>query len=180
MTGDKLALGSVAALAALGLAKRRGGRNLPPGAKEKLIELTQAGHVDQAIALSEALGAPLDLSGAKLMKLEMNNVDLSGANLSGADLRASGLNGANLSGANLIGSDLSWAQLWRANLRGADLSGANLTQVNLSGADLAGADLSGAYLAGANLIWADLTDITHDEMTMWPMGFRQPPLPRKT
>ena len=29
MTGDKLVLGAVAALAALGLAKRRGGRNLP-------------------------------------------------------------------------------------------------------------------------------------------------------
>ena len=107
MTGDKLALGAVAALAALSIAKRRGSRALPPGGKEKLVELVKAGHVDQARALSESLGVTLDLSGANLWGVIITSANLSGADLRDVDLTYSDLRGANLSGASLRGANLT-------------------------------------------------------------------------
>ena len=70
MTGDNLALGAVAALTALGLVKRRGGRNLPPGGKERLVEMVRSGDPDQiaqAIEFSIGFGLKgLDLKDADL------------------------------------------------------------------------------------------------------------------
>ena len=75
-----------------------------------------------------------------------------GANLTGAYLAGANLREANLTGAYLAGADLSGAYL-----SGADLTAAYLTGAYLSGADLTGADLTGAYLAGADLRGADLS-----------------------
>ena len=81
------------------------------------------------------------------------DADLSGANLSGANLSH-----AYLSYANLRGADLSRANLSRANLRGANLSGANLSRADLSYANLRGADLRGSDLSRADLMGANLID----------------------
>lgn len=57
----------------------------------------------------------------KCNDLWLEKVDLSGANLIRADLDITDLSGANLTGANLIGVDLIGVDLTRANLSGADL-----------------------------------------------------------
>ncbi len=96
----------------------------------------------------------INLSGACLDGVNLENLDLSGANLSkatllGADLRRVNLNGANLNRAKLID----------AHLNGADLTGANLTKAGLFNADLTYADLTHADLTGARLDLAKLTRV---------------------
>ena len=156
MSGDKLALGAVAALAALGLAKRRGSRGQYT---DQFADLIRAGDIDYAKELASVAGVPLDLSNADLTGASLSGANLTDANLHEADLRHADLDGASLSGANLIGANLS-----RAHLTGSDLSRANLWGADLRGADLTGADLRGA----------DLFDVWYDEETDWPDGFTPP------
>ena len=126
MTGDKLALGAVAALALAGLAKRRGSRALPSGGEKRLVELVNAGHVDQARELCEALGVPLDLSGGRLVG-DFSYIDLSNAVLTGVNFTGSILDGANLRGADLRGACIGLGTtMWGADLTGADLSDADV------------------------------------------------------
>ncbi|MEU0793130.1 pentapeptide repeat-containing protein [Amycolatopsis sp. NPDC005961] len=82
-------------------------------------------------------------------------VDLTGANIAGIDLEDTDLRWARLNGALLSRALFADADLSHASLVGADLSHANL-----SGADLSGADLTGADLRHANLDRADLEDTT--------------------
>ncbi len=97
-----------------------------------------------------------DLSGADLIRANLNNAYLIDADLSRAQLV-----GAHLDYAELADANLSRANLFLANLSGADFSDANLTAATLSGATLSGADLGHAdltavNLAGVNLSGADL------------------------
>ncbi len=63
-----------------------------------------------------------DLSGAKLVNLDLTYADLSGANLSGADLTNTVMQSVNLTGANLTGANLTGANLNEANLKGANVT----------------------------------------------------------
>ena len=157
MTGDKLAIGAVAALALAGLAKRRGSRG---EYTEQFADLVRSGDIDYAKELASVAGVPLDLSGANLRWADLSGANLTDVNLSGADLNGAYLGGADLSGANLSGASLTFAELRDANLTGANLSGA---------------DLSHAWLRPTDLRDADLTRIRHDKYTVWPVGFTPPP-----
>jgi hypothetical protein len=98
----------------------------------------------------------INLSGAKLWRMDLSGADLSGADLVGADLSEANLSEANLSGANLTGANLRRANLIDTKLMLASLRGANLEQAELTHAILEQADLSWANLTAANLSAANL------------------------
>lgn len=127
----------------------------------------------------------LDLRGAQLQQVDLNNLPLArlqaglvdqewvdaneeqraqaGICLHGANLRKTQLQGAILKGAHLEGADLyrahlAAADLGQAQLRNANVYRAQLEATNLGGATLQGAILKGADLAGTHLagvIWSD-------------------------
>jgi hypothetical protein len=99
----------------------------------------------------------LDLRGAKLNKVYLENANLGGAALSNADLSEANLTKALLARAVLHGANLSSANLPLACMSKSHVSGANLSRANLSGADLYEADLSEANLTNAHLGAANLT-----------------------
>ncbi len=94
----------------------------------------------------------IDISGAFLPELNLENAKLERANISGADLYD-----ANLAGAKLLIANLSEAELERANLSGTDFYDANLVRADLSGANLAGAELIKANLSGVRFYDANLS-----------------------
>jgi len=110
----------------------------------------------------------IDLSKARLCRVDLRGVDLQSCQLEGTDLRLArydrqtmwpdgfdfrscGAIGpqATLNGSFLNSADLSGMDLEGASLMGAYLSGANLSGACLRGARLAGADLRHALLRGA-------------------------------
>jgi uncharacterized protein YjbI with pentapeptide repeats len=84
----------------------------------------------------------IDLSGARLVGVDLHNQDLREANLSDCDLRWSQLSGTNLTAANLARSNLSGVDnLLPAQLAGTNLSGATLpTGISAFDAILKGAE----------------------------------------
>ena len=98
----------------------------------------------------------IDLSGAYLIRVDLNEADLfradlrraylSGANLNGVNLTQATLSRANLSGATISEGDLTEARLSQVDLNRVDLSRANLCEADLSKADLSRVDFFGAYL----------------------------------
>lgn len=129
---------------------------------------------------------PLDLSGADLSGLCLDDGEFQNVNLQRAILRGVHAHGVNFWRCDLtdahVGmpsaskamaphvfapelseSNLCWATLVRADLRnvwfsGSDLSNADLRAANLEGAHLDGSDLTGATLTGCNLRAADLRE----------------------
>ncbi|HEY9596205.1 MAG TPA: pentapeptide repeat-containing protein [Cyanophyceae cyanobacterium] len=93
----------------------------------------------------------IDLSGADLVGVYLQDANLSGTNLSDADLFYANLVGANLSQANLESADLGGVNLFKANLSNANLRKANLRDAILTEATLDGADFSDAILCGATM-----------------------------
>jgi uncharacterized protein YjbI with pentapeptide repeats len=110
----------------------------------------------------------IDLSKARLCRVDLRGVDLQSCRLEGTDLRLARYDShtiwpqgfdyrscgaigpqAKLNGAFLNSADLSGMDLEGASLMGAYLSGANLSGACLRGARLAGADLRHALLRGA-------------------------------
>ncbi|MCD6026154.1 MAG: pentapeptide repeat family protein [Solimicrobium sp.] len=73
-------------------------------------------------------------------------------NLAGADLRWIVLENADLQGADFRGADLWQARLCGADLQGADLRGANLRGANLGCTKLRGANLRGATSDNAEIL----------------------------
>ena len=106
--------------------------------------------------LSAAFLVRADLSGASLHETHLSDADLSAAHLVGADLRGAKLDGADLRATMLNGANLSGANLVLADLSGAFLTGANLSRASLYEANMNGAILNGANLNRANLIGAKL------------------------
>jgi uncharacterized protein YjbI with pentapeptide repeats len=113
----------------------------------------------------------LDLSKAIFVKTNLHKANLTGAYLSGANfktailtdaiLTGSKLNGTNMRGASLdsaklIGAELNSVNLKYAGLYGVNLTGAIMTNAKLNGADVASATLIAADLRNANLTDADL------------------------
>jgi hypothetical protein len=106
-----------------------------------------------------------DLSGAILVKANLDNADLSMAWL--CPRVTPGPGGESTQNADLSGANLSGACLIRANLANAGLSGAILVKANLSGADLSDANLSKARLneAALNSTMLVNTDLTGADLT---------------
>ena len=102
----------------------------------------------------------IDLSKARLCRVDLRGVDLQGCRLEGTDLRLARYDshtiwpyGFDFRSCGAIGPH---ARLNGAFLNSADLSGMDLEGATLMGAYLSGADLSGACLRGARLAGADL------------------------
>jgi uncharacterized protein YjbI with pentapeptide repeats len=114
----------------------------------KSLNLTGAVFVDLPTNLSSQT-QPLDLSGAILAQMSLQNVVLDYALMNGVDLTQ-----ANLTHTSLQHTDLSSAFLYSATLTGANLDGANLYGAFLTktpGTNLNGAVLQGAFLRNVNL-----------------------------
>ncbi|MFB2973012.1 pentapeptide repeat-containing protein [Aerosakkonema sp. BLCC-F183] len=110
--------------------------------------------------------AHIDLSGAILTGVNLQDLDLTGANLTGANLSWSFLSRSKLHGACLRQADLRHANLTGANLNQAILSGANLTKADLRLANLQETDLNWAVLEEADLSGADLQGAKLDQSNL--------------
>ena len=111
--------------------------------------------------LDQANLAGANLREANLVYAELRNANLSGAELSGANLYHALIPGANLSRTRMTSANLSWVNAEHANLSDtnlfrANLSHADLDRGNLSGVSIGTADLSGAMLVHANLSGAKI------------------------
>ncbi|MCY4418577.1 MAG: pentapeptide repeat-containing protein [Cytophagales bacterium] len=130
------------------------------------IKSTIVGKITEDKIYSKYRKGSIDLGGADLRWIKLQNANLEGANLREANLQEAGLSLANLQDANLSLANLQKAGLWRADLRGADLRDANLEgaylqeaklwKANLQNAKLQKANLQKANLRGADLQWANL------------------------
>jgi uncharacterized protein YjbI with pentapeptide repeats len=129
----------------------------PPADEEPEMEiLAGKGAIDHLMAEGECAGC--DLSGANLMRKDLEEADLSGANLTKANLFGAKLGSANLKGAILVETNLLQADLREAILIEVDLTKARVIGAKLQKADLTDAILEGTKLSGANLInaiWVD-------------------------
>lgn len=110
--------------------------------------------------------AHVDLSGASLTGVNLQDIDLTGANLTGANLSWSFLNRAQLSGAILRQADLRHITMAGAKLNGAILSGANLSKADLRLADLQEVDLNWAVLQEADLSTVNLQGAKLDQSNL--------------
>ena len=104
----------------------------------------------------------VDVAGAYLYGLKLDNASLVRANFHNADVRkgefdAADFSEADLTGANFRGGSfrnvkLGGSDLTDATLDGVDLAGADLSDTNLQNADLHGADLNGVRWQGIRII----------------------------
>jgi pentapeptide repeat protein len=107
-------------------------------------------------------GVPLvgvDVSGAFLQAIRLDNARLRRSDFSAADVR----NG-NFESADLQDSNLQSANFRQSTLRDASLAGAQMDDGDFQGADLSRADLSGATLDNADLRLASLKDSTWNDI----------------
>ncbi|MGW6500435.1 pentapeptide repeat-containing protein [Nonomuraea angiospora] len=93
----------------------------------------------------------LDLSGADLCGLDLDQMVFAGANLAGADLSRASARGAIFSGADLTGANLAGVDLTRAGFGYSELIDANIAFTRLGSAMIQPATLTGAVLTGAIL-----------------------------
>lgn len=127
-----------------------------------------------------------DLSGAFLMKANLERANLRGVEMKGADFQEAILVGANLAdakakvtcwnnanlkgaflrGLHLEGSSLKWTCLEEAYMCGAHLEGAHLEHSRLVGAYLESANLGNTYLDQASLRAAYLDDAKIEAASM--------------
>jgi uncharacterized protein YjbI with pentapeptide repeats len=123
------------------------------------IDLTiKNGQNPHAADLTGANLIRANLNKALLVKTVLNSAKLVRANLWSADLGGATLKFANLADAVLNGANLTKADLYRARFLGAKLRGANLSGANLKEASFIGADLERAHLRGADLSGASFFD----------------------
>jgi uncharacterized protein YjbI with pentapeptide repeats len=138
-----------------------------PPAMWKNMNLTGAVFVDLNPNLSSQ-EQPLDLTGAMLGGMSLQNVVLDYAVMAGADLTGTLFNNASLQHVNLSGAKLYSSHLNNVNLDGANMSGAYLTKTsvpgsvaaNLQGAFLRNVNLSQAKMSGANFTNASFYSLT--------------------
>jgi hypothetical protein len=87
----------------------------------------------------------VNVAGAYLQGLRLEQAQARRANFAGADLR-----NVNFKDTSLPEADIQYANLRGANLKNCNLAGALLDDADLTGADLSQADLGGATLDGAD------------------------------
>jgi uncharacterized protein YjbI with pentapeptide repeats len=107
---------------------------------------------------NEHPGIAIDLTGANLRHLNLENANLSHADLTEANLSFSNFKNANLTFACLDGGILSFAGFREANLTAAILDNSYLEDADLEGARLAGASLKNTKLTNSNLKNSYLVD----------------------
>lgn len=83
-----------------------------------------------------------NLSGARLVRLDLRGKSFQHANAAGVVFAGSLLNGANFSHADLRGADLRGTCLRGADFTGADLAGADFTNADVTDATVASAAIS--------------------------------------
>lgn len=120
--------------------------------------LSGRAYTQAMIEHSDFVGA--DLSGARLVHLDLRGENFMYADAAGAVFAGSLLNGANLSHADLRGADL----------RSACLRGADLADADLSGADFTGADVTGATVTPAATSQAIAWDSVPPSSSVCPTG----------
>lgn len=135
-----------------------------------LVGQTDALPMDFTLRAGYVFGPGVDLQGATVSGVGLNDLDLAGANLTGqnlagSDLSNSDLSGATLTGVTLAGADLNGTNLASTDLIGVDLTGAQViyTQFeddNLSGRNFAHGGCDWCSFAGANLSNTDFKDAT--------------------
>jgi hypothetical protein len=91
-----------------------------------------------------------------LVGLDAPDAFLQGIQLSGANLLRCNLQATDLRDSHLVGANLEFANLRSANFRSGDLDRARLANADLENADLVGANLAGSDLTDASLKNADL------------------------
>lgn len=131
---------------------------------------------------------PLDLSRARLRRIDLSGLDLHAADIAFADLRHANLENTNLWRSRGYGVDVTKAGLSRSNLeearwhsalakqarfhdcrmtsvflKNADLERAEFQRSRLQGAHFEGANLKGALFEQANLADATFTGVTIDD-----------------
>jgi uncharacterized protein YjbI with pentapeptide repeats len=149
-----------------------------PVSRESIEALHQAGTLVDALRTQ-------NFQQANLSRLDLRGADLSGVTLNEANLGYATLDGVSLSEARLRGAYLDRASLVQANMRGCDASrasfkNADLQQANLRGAQLSSADLRRACLAQAALNEADLTDVDLHEANLVEASLASAQLARAT
>lgn len=102
----------------------------------------------------------VDLSGAELSYLKLDDLPINLSNRILADMLGSDSLAIDLTEANLSQSILIGAVFRNADMRNADLTRSSLVRANLDDARLRGADMSDANLIEARLHRADLSDTT--------------------
>jgi len=132
------------------------------GASLLLSNLSQADLRKAHLKGVEMTGASLryvllqetDLAGVELSLARMEGADLTGAHAEGTTF-----DHASLSGASLNQADASAASFVSANLEGVRLTEAVLKAANFDGADLVGADFRRASLQGSSSLQLEATDL---------------------
>lgn len=116
--------------------------------------------------LTDGTLANAHLAGANLRSAQLAWINLSGAFLSRIDLQDADLSYANFGATNLSDAVLSRANLERASLTEADLRGADLSLCSMNETDLTGAVLEGAVLSGATMVEANLSKIQGERVAL--------------
>lgn len=94
---------------------------------------------------------PVNLTGRKLIGLDLSWCDLRGANFSGADVSGSAFQHSSLEGANFSGVKAVGAYFDYADVDDADMSGADFSEASLAGVRFHGVDLNHANFTRATL-----------------------------
>ena len=119
------------------------------------ISLEKANFINTAY-LPEWIKNGLGEDGTYSQKKLINSIRNGFINLSGANLIKANINKSDLFEATFCQSNLSKANFSGADLRSADFSGANLRRVNFSEANLKGTDFSGANLKDVDFSEANI------------------------
>jgi uncharacterized protein YjbI with pentapeptide repeats len=201
MSGDKLAIGAVAALAALSTLKRRGSRNKFSQIRDMIDRSSETPFAADTILQAFELAESLDIPRYKinLSKLSFGNADreddgyfmtLQGQNFCGIRFDGSFFEEPDFSRSNFSGASLVDVEMWGANMHEVNFSGANLRGAkffsygsSFRGASFCGAktdgmrivhsDLSGADFSGAaGLAHAKIVECKWNKDTIWPPGFK--------
>ncbi|MEA5616590.1 pentapeptide repeat-containing protein [Cronbergia sp. UHCC 0137] len=123
-----------------------------------LAETNLSGAKLIGINLSQANLSVINLSGANLTEANLSYAKLNVGRLSGANLTDAILNNSSLNVANLMGTNFTHAQMRDASLVRSELIRADLTRADLSDANLNSANLREATLRQTNLRRANLSE----------------------
>ncbi len=116
-------------------------------------------------------GISIDLAGANLRHMNLENANLTRADLTEANLSFANFKKANLTFACLEGAILSFAGFQEANLIAANLENTYFEDADLEGARLAGASLKKAKLTNSSLKNAYLVDAHLDGANLSAVNF---------
>lgn len=107
----------------------------------------------------------VDVAGAYLFGMRLENANLVRANFHNADVRKAVLDFSDLSDADLTGANFREGSFRKAKLNGADLTDASLDEADLSDADLSETNLQNADLHGADLSGVRWQGVRNIKMT---------------